>query len=486
MYYDFIGGKISVDGWDIVEISTPTGEPESRYRTDYTIVDITGDGIPELHIENGREYIIFSVKKGKMYRYSYFQSYLKDYYPLENGKFILRIRERYGYGDYYTYFELNTSGEPINELKFSWIDGNEHYAFDEDGEYLFDGRLCTFEEWYDLTREYLYTDASGTEQIRNAAEWTVYCLYTKSENIATESTDEEREEDIVKQVCERMKSIDYSVQEYPIDTNLYDSQTDEEYKNAFLQALLSRTPIGDNENGEYYIRELREELRYGRSTISEETYIGFLNDLFRFYYLDFDGDGLPELLINGGGHILKYCSDDKQVYDIAPENMGHWDLLCSGKMYYHIESDSAYFIKYGYQEINSSGEVDREVIFEYNFLPDSPTEYLVSIDEFEEVEVGKENWELLTQGLLDAETNAFPHMTFDDLFGDMDIEPLQNDENGLILTDEMYLFESFHILRREYPVTLGVAPRTDEFRERIRPETHQGHVFIQYSGHLAD
>lgn len=275
--------------------------------------------------------------------------------------------------------------------------------------------------------------------------WKIYTWEIQSDiesgNIATESTDEEPEEDIVKQICERVKSIDYSVQEYPIDTNLYDSKTDEEYKNAFLQALLSRTPIRDNENGEYYIRELREELRYGRSTISEEAYIGFLNDLFRFYYLDFDGDGLPELFINGGGHILKYCPDDKQVYDIAPKNMGQWDLLGSGKIYYHIESDSAYFIKYGYQEINSSGEVDREVIFEYNFLPDSPTEYLVSIDEFEEVEVGKENWELLTQGLLDAEANAFPHMTFDDLFGDMDIEPLQNDENSLILTDEVYLFE---------------------------------------------
>lgn len=41
----FIDGKISVDGWNIIEISTPTGEPERQYRTDYTIVDVTGDGI---------------------------------------------------------------------------------------------------------------------------------------------------------------------------------------------------------------------------------------------------------------------------------------------------------------------------------------------------------------------------------------------------------------------------------------------------------
>ena len=177
LYHDFIDGNISVGGWDIIEISTPTGEPERRYRTDYTMVDVTGDGIPELHIKNGREYIIFSVEKDQMYQYAYFAGYyLRHYYPLENGKFLLREEARHEYGDYYTYFELNTSGEPVNELHFSWI-SNENFTFDEDDEYLFDGSMCTFEEWYDLTREYLYTDAAGTEQIRNAAEWTVYCTY---------------------------------------------------------------------------------------------------------------------------------------------------------------------------------------------------------------------------------------------------------------------------------------------------------------------
>ena len=35
--------------------------------------------------------------------------------------------------------------------------------------------VCPYEEWYDLTREYLYPDAAGTEQIWNAAEWNRYC-----------------------------------------------------------------------------------------------------------------------------------------------------------------------------------------------------------------------------------------------------------------------------------------------------------------------
>ena len=178
LYHDFICDNMSVGGWDIIEISTPTGEPERRYRTEYTMVDVTGDGIPELHIKNGREYIIFSVEKNQMYQYAYFVGYyLRNYYPLENGRFLLREEARHEYGDYYTFFELSTSGETVNELHFSWMDSNENYIFDEDDEYVFDGSLHTFEEWYDLTREYLYTDASGAEQVRNAAEWTVYCTY---------------------------------------------------------------------------------------------------------------------------------------------------------------------------------------------------------------------------------------------------------------------------------------------------------------------
>lgn len=178
MYQDFIDGNISVGGWDIIEISTPTGEPDKRYGTDYTMVDVTGDGIPELHIKNGREYIIFSVEKDQMHQYAYFVgNYLRNYYPLENGKFLLREEARHEYGYYYTYFELDTSGEPVNELHFSRIDNNEDYTLDEADEYLFDGSRCTFEEWYNLTREYLYTDASETEQIRNAVGWIRYCNY---------------------------------------------------------------------------------------------------------------------------------------------------------------------------------------------------------------------------------------------------------------------------------------------------------------------
>lgn len=46
LYQEFIEGERTVGEEDITKISTPTGEPERRVETEYTMVDVTGDGIP--------------------------------------------------------------------------------------------------------------------------------------------------------------------------------------------------------------------------------------------------------------------------------------------------------------------------------------------------------------------------------------------------------------------------------------------------------
>lgn len=175
IYQDFLDGKISAGSLDIIKIASPTGEPERRNATRYVMVDVTGDGIPELHIKSGSEYFIFTVKGDEMYEYVYFQTYGKEYFPLENGKFLCRVRRRHGYGDDYTYFELDNLGVLINKLEFSWEDCNDNFTYDENDKYIFDGSLCNCDEWYNKTREYLYMDAIGDDQIRNAVEWFRYC-----------------------------------------------------------------------------------------------------------------------------------------------------------------------------------------------------------------------------------------------------------------------------------------------------------------------
>ena len=179
MYQEFIEDKRTVSGWDIKTLSTPTGEPERRVETKYTMVDVNRDGIPELHVYGARsEYVIFSVKDGEMYQFGYFQSYMCEYHPLKNGTFLCKINDRHDYGEDYKYFELNALGEPINEVEFSWVSRDtDYWTYQEKDIYEFDGKKCTYEKWYALTRQYLKTTVTGNEGVRNAAEWTRYCTF---------------------------------------------------------------------------------------------------------------------------------------------------------------------------------------------------------------------------------------------------------------------------------------------------------------------
>lgn len=179
IYQEFLDGRRTAGSWDIKTLSTPTREPERRDETTYTMVDVTGDGIPELHIYGARcEYVIFSVKDGEMCQFGYFQNYTGVYNPLENGTFLFTSNDRHDYGEHYTYFELDDSGEPINEVKFSWVSRDtDYWTYQDKDIYEFDGHTCAYEEWYALTRKYLRTTAAGGEGLRNAAEWTRYCTF---------------------------------------------------------------------------------------------------------------------------------------------------------------------------------------------------------------------------------------------------------------------------------------------------------------------
>ncbi len=171
MYQEFLTGERKVGKIDIYYLITPTGEPEKQYGTEYAIVDVNGDGIPELHILSGREYTIYSCKDNEMFELDAFYSSPSRYILLNNGAFIYRSDE----WDSYYYFEMDESGNRINELKFSWTDVNQNYLYDDDDAFMFDGNPCTKDEWFAGTRKYLFTDEEGREQIRNQAEWVTLC-----------------------------------------------------------------------------------------------------------------------------------------------------------------------------------------------------------------------------------------------------------------------------------------------------------------------
>lgn len=73
--------------------------------------------------------------------------------------------------DEYQYYIFDTFGREIFNIGFSKYDENCNGEYDEDDEYIFDNVKVTKEIWEDLTRQYLYEDEDGIEQIKNEIEW---------------------------------------------------------------------------------------------------------------------------------------------------------------------------------------------------------------------------------------------------------------------------------------------------------------------------
>lgn len=238
------------------------------------------------------------------------------------------------------------------------------------------------------------------------------------------------------------ESFESSIQEYPINTALYDSELDREYKTAFLQVLLGHAPIQDEEKGEYYFTEI-------------------IPDRFHYYYMDFDGDGFPELITHyfmmednpgyGGLYILKYNPREKQVYRFASADAAKWELLSSGKLYYNSSTDEQ--TSYGYREINALGEVTRELHFEQTVSADhDTTAYIVYSDEsgtwgLKNVKLEREEWNELTQNFVKAQGDAPAYVTYEELFADLSVflpEPEEVSDYTQANTDKFFKIAEEH------------------------------------------
>ena len=123
--------------------------------------------------------------------------------------------------------------------------------------------------------------------------------------------------------------IDFTIRESPVDTARYDAQTDRVYKEAFLKAITGQAPI------RYRYREgtvtYRELLPDGEG-MGEEAFLKAVRQS-EFFYQDYDGDGLPELIIDTEGPcVLKYHPKEDQVELYQQKEQG-WYLLGAGQMY---------------------------------------------------------------------------------------------------------------------------------------------------------
>lgn len=268
------------------------------------------------------------------------------------------------------------------------------------------------------------SEAVITEDAENEPE------YVESESEAvteeTELTQEEIVEEIISElVCKRLREVDFTIKEYPINTEVYTEEMDREYKEVFLQVLLNQIPIQYEDGEETYFEDIdpdKEKLNADHMTMIKEFFV--------YCYLDFDGDGLPELIVDprgayvrfGGPRIFKYDRDSKKVY-VDGYRFMRYRPLCAGKFYYE-DKGLASSIGYGYQEIDSQGNIIEEVMFQLAYPAyGHPERYFInSLGEFKyvNVELDKESWDEIFHDFFEAMDNAVTEVTFDELFSDIE------------------------------------------------------------------
>lgn len=97
----------------------------------------------------------------------------------------------------------------------------------------------------------------------------------------------------------------FSPRIYPTDPALYDAETEREYKEAFYAAITNQAVM---------------EYQGGRAVYFLDYFQGLydLNDL-SYLFLDCDGDGLPELVMNGFSGTVGLHSDGYCVLKYVPE-----------------------------------------------------------------------------------------------------------------------------------------------------------------------
>lgn len=243
---------------------------------------------------------------------------------------------------------------------------------------------------------------------------------SREENV--EETEMESEEITAEIACEKLRSIDFTIKEYPIDTEIYTEKMDREYKEVFLRVLLNQIPVQCEDGEEIYFEDIdpvKEKLNMDHMTMIKEHFL--------YCYLDFDGDGLPELVVDplgayvrfGGPRIFKYDRDSRKVY-VDGYRFPKYRPLCAGKFYYEDEG------QYGYQEIDSQGNVIEMCHFRLAPAYGEPEQYFIGgvlgVDEYMDrlLEIDKESGDEIFHDFFEAIDNAVTEVTFDELFSDIE------------------------------------------------------------------
>lgn len=154
---------------------------------EYLIHDVSGDGVPKLHIQTEENYYIFAYQEGRLFVWLT----EKDYYGCEgrydvlaNGEVVYSVLQ--DGRESFSYWLLQPSAEIMVHFICSRRDGNGDGIYDEADIYQYDARTMeerysmrevediTMEEWMMYTADYLEIDENGKIRLRGALAWSVY------------------------------------------------------------------------------------------------------------------------------------------------------------------------------------------------------------------------------------------------------------------------------------------------------------------------
>lgn len=148
---------------------------------------------------------------------------------------------------------------------------------------------------------------------------------------------------------------------YPIDQELYNTETEREYKEAFYAAITNQAVMDYQGGRAVYFRDYFQGLKD-------------LNDL-KYLFLDCDGDGLPELVMGGfsetkglysdGYCVLKYVPEEERVAFSYHMYSGYMPL---GSSQWGSERKNSKEECYTYQAMDAQGVEEADIYFEHTDL----------------------------------------------------------------------------------------------------------------------
>lgn len=224
---------------------------------------------------------------------------------------------------------------------------------------------------------------------------------------------------LIQTVSERIRAIDFHVREYPVNEALYDSETDKLYREAFYKAVTNQKPIlcRSYRSRDYEETMYREETRC--SDLSDEEFIRQeLKQSTRYYYMDYDGDGFPELIIrNTGLYGLKYNPEQDQVTIFLNTYSSYGYLMGAGQQYWHNPCIASKEMYSYYSEDRNGNQVYAGFMTVYHSTDDgSYKSYHVSVDDFRDIEVEKALYEELFSLLETAREDTPASVSFEEFF----------------------------------------------------------------------